>query len=68
MTAPVSTISRMTSREHLWERFLAELSRSEPWLYHRIIRGEDELVLHDQFVAGEIRLIDVRLMFSFEEA
>lgn len=64
------TISRVPNeeatrqmREHRWNAFLSTL---KPWQLHLLTKDEQEMVLHDAYIAGETTIKSIRLTLSFD--
>lgn len=59
------TLNRMTMlevRETRWNEFLASL---KPWELHLLTKDDQELILHDAYIAGETTIKQIRLDLSF---
>lgn len=56
-------IKPLTPTEMAWKDFVQALPA---WQYHLLMKGDTEMILHDDFVAGHRSLGDIKLALSFD--
>jgi hypothetical protein len=62
MPLTLESVDKRTERA--WSQLLASLPA---WELHRLVKGEQELILHDAYASGEMSMEDIRLLLSFVE-
>lgn len=62
-TGTHANMGLINARERQWARFLISLTEEEREILYR---GYGELIAHDEFVAGNVSLADIRLMLTVE--